>query len=59
MGGGVEYAFAPNWSAKIEYNYMDFRNESYIFPFHVNIGPGITVNAHADIDQRLHLIKFG
>jgi outer membrane immunogenic protein len=24
LGGGVEYAFAPNWSAKIEYKYMDF-----------------------------------
>jgi outer membrane immunogenic protein len=23
-GGGLEYAFTPNWSAKIEYLYMDF-----------------------------------
>ena len=23
---GVEYAFLPNWSAKIEYNYIDYRN---------------------------------
>jgi outer membrane immunogenic protein len=58
-GAGVEYAFAQNWSAKIEYNYMDFRNESYIFPFSVNIGIPVTVNAHADVDQKLHLIKFG
>ena len=24
LGGGIEYAFAGNWSAKVEYNYMDF-----------------------------------
>jgi outer membrane immunogenic protein len=26
LGTGWEYAFAPNWSAKVEYNYMDFGN---------------------------------
>ena len=23
VGGGVEYGFAPNWSAAVEYNYVD------------------------------------
>jgi outer membrane immunogenic protein len=23
LGGGVEYAFSPNWSAKVEYGYVD------------------------------------
>jgi opacity protein-like surface antigen len=37
LGGGVEYAFAPNWSAKIEYDYINFTlggvpfNECFIF----------------------------
>ena len=31
VGAGWEYAFAPNWSAKIEYNYMDFGNKSPSF----------------------------
>ena len=26
VGAGVEYAFAPQWTAKLEYNYMDFGN---------------------------------
>jgi outer membrane immunogenic protein len=24
LGGGLEYAFTDAWSAKIEYNYLDF-----------------------------------
>jgi outer membrane immunogenic protein len=26
LGGGVEYKFAPNWSAKVEYMHFDFGN---------------------------------
>ena len=26
---GVEYAFLPNWSAKIEYNYIDYGTRSF------------------------------
>jgi outer membrane immunogenic protein len=28
VGGGWEYKFAPNWSAFVEYNYMDFGTSS-------------------------------
>ena len=28
IGGGWEYAFTPNWSAKIEYNFLDFGNDT-------------------------------
>ncbi len=31
VGAGFEYAFAPGWSAKIEYNYMDFGSYRVIF----------------------------
>jgi outer membrane immunogenic protein len=27
VGAGVEYMFAPNWSVKAEYNYIDFGNK--------------------------------
>lgn len=30
-GAGVEYKFAPNWSVKLEYNYMDFGHRSVEF----------------------------
>jgi len=28
IGGGLEYLFTPNWSAFVEYNYMDFGSKS-------------------------------
>jgi outer membrane immunogenic protein len=29
VGGGLEYMFAPNWSAKIEYMYANYSSENY------------------------------
>ncbi len=31
-GGGVEYAFAPHWSARLEYLYSKFDNANVTFP---------------------------
>ena len=31
-GGGVEYAFAPHWSARLEYLYSKFENTNVTFP---------------------------
>jgi outer membrane immunogenic protein len=33
IGGGLEYMFAPNWSAKAEYMYADYGNETYLGGF--------------------------
>jgi hypothetical protein len=63
IGAGVEHAFCQNWSAKIEYNYMDFDTESLgtaADPADVVSGAGryapclgsSTINA--DITQRIH-----
>jgi len=49
VGGGVEYAFAPQWSAKVEYNFMDFGTKSYSF------APGFST----DIDQKVQEVKVG
>lgn len=32
IGGGVEYAFTNNWTAKIEYQYIDLEGSSYTIP---------------------------
>lgn len=32
VGAGLEYMFAQNWSAKIEYQFYDFGSASFIAP---------------------------
>ncbi len=32
VGAGVEYMFAPNWSAKAEYQYYDFGDSRFLAP---------------------------
>ncbi|OJU24977.1 MAG: hypothetical protein BGN91_09415 [Nitrobacter sp. 62-13] len=32
VGGGLEYLFTQNWSGKIEYQYYDFGNVTYLTP---------------------------
>jgi outer membrane immunogenic protein len=29
VGGGIEYGFAPHWSAKLEYDYVKFKTSNY------------------------------
>jgi outer membrane immunogenic protein len=53
LGGGIEYAFGGAWSAKVEYNYMDFGTRNYVWATPVVFGTS------TDIRQSLHAIKFG
>ncbi len=54
VGAGVEWAFAPNWSAKLEYNYMDFGREN------VNFSGAFAGSTFTDrIDQQVHVVKAG
>jgi outer membrane immunogenic protein len=48
LGAGVEYGFTPNWSAKLEYNFLDFGTER-------RTAGGFTV----DNDLTTHLVKAG
>jgi outer membrane immunogenic protein len=32
VGAGVEYAFAPNWSVKFEYDYLGLGNRTFVIP---------------------------
>jgi outer membrane immunogenic protein len=52
VGAGVEYAFAPSWSAKLEYNFMDFGRQGNTFT-------GAVVPFNTDIDQFVHVLKVG
>ena len=48
IGGGVEYGITPNWSAKVEYNYLDFGTDRLDF-----------AGAIEDITQHSHTVKIG
>jgi outer membrane immunogenic protein len=53
FGTGIEYAFLSNWSAKIEYNYIDFGHKNYTFDI------GDFVFFDTKINERMHVIKGG
>ena len=62
VGFGTEWQITPNWSAFVEYNYIEFdkKNEAFL----LNLGPanalvpgGITVNA--DLKNTLSVAKVG
>ena len=53
IGGGAEYGFAPNWSARVEYSYYDFGSKTYTFT-----AAGSPAEDLA-IDQQIHAVKFG
>jgi outer membrane immunogenic protein len=52
VGAGVEFGFWNNWSAKLEYNFIDFGTERYSFTV-----AGAT--APVDIESQIHVFKAG
>jgi outer membrane immunogenic protein len=51
VGGGLEYMFAPNWSAKLEYQYYNFGSTTF------TAGPADVVGARFRDDE--HTVKAG
>jgi outer membrane immunogenic protein len=52
-GAGIEYGFAPNWSGKIEYDYMDFGTQRTTFNF-IGLPAGIS-----DVRSTVSVVKAG
>jgi outer membrane immunogenic protein len=62
IGTGIEYALPGNWSAKIEYNYMDFGSKDFAFntvPATALIPGGAGLLDRFSITERIHAVKFG
>jgi outer membrane immunogenic protein len=53
IGAGLEYGFSPNWSAKVEYNYLDFGTDRVTFV------PLAGASFLRDVDQQIHAVKVG
>jgi outer membrane immunogenic protein len=47
VGGGIEYGLAPNWSAKIEYDYLDLGTDVLMVP------------PSTKVDTQVHTLKMG
>jgi opacity protein-like surface antigen len=64
-GVGVEHAFFGNWSAKLEYNYLNFRLQDAIVSGIQNINlPPTLVGSIGSVEtvsvrNEIHLVKFG
>jgi outer membrane immunogenic protein len=52
LGAGIEYAFTPNWSGKIEYNFIDFGNKTPTFCEGGDC-------AQIRINQQIHTVTVG
>lgn len=52
VGGGLEYMFSPNWSAKVEYQYFNFDNTT-ITTLGFNTGTGLSYR------DDFHTVKVG
>jgi outer membrane immunogenic protein len=53
VGGGIEWGFAPNWSAKLEYNHVDFGSKN------ITIVSSITGTSFVSSSERLDIVKAG
>jgi outer membrane immunogenic protein len=56
-GGGVEWAFTPEWSVKLEYDYYGFGTRSLLFIDNVTLGGN--PNSPANIHQTIQTVMLG
>nr|WP_275945543.1 outer membrane beta-barrel protein [Bradyrhizobium sp. BRP22] len=69
LGAGIEYAFLPGWSAKLEYDYFDFGRQDVTLPVsvasRVQTGDGapgafaVGATTPVSFKQQLHTIRVG
>lgn len=57
-GAGVEYALTRNWSAKLEYDFMDFGTQQHVFDTTMVGVPG-TVSSTITVREQIQTAKFG
>jgi len=55
-GGGIEHFFSPNWSAKIEYNYVDLGSTSENFSV---INGFNSLTFRENVEHKLQIVKVG
>jgi opacity protein-like surface antigen len=53
VGLGLEYAFSPAWSGKVEYDYLNFANKKVAF------SDGLGNTSSVGLSQSVNLVKIG
>jgi outer membrane immunogenic protein len=63
FGAGVEYAFAPHWSAFIEYDYLDFgtrdENSTHVLSLPNNVPARFVIPIQTNVTERFNVVKVG
>jgi outer membrane immunogenic protein len=63
FGAGVEYAFAPHWSAFIEYDYLDFgtrdENSTHLLSLPNNVPARFVIPIQTNVTERFDVVKAG
>jgi outer membrane immunogenic protein len=58
-GAGVEWAFASNWSAKVEYNYLGLDNRTFIVPAGTVPPLFLAGDTFTQSNRNIQLVKVG
>jgi outer membrane immunogenic protein len=62
VGAGAEYAFAPNWSVKAEYLYVDLGTQSYRSPLVAAVAPAAVGPGYSwttSVRERDNIVRVG
>jgi outer membrane immunogenic protein len=59
LGFGTEWMFARNWTAFIEYDYIEFDKKNEAFPINPLLTGGANVIVNADLKNKLSIAKVG
>lgn len=59
VGFGTEWQITPNWSAFVEYNYIEFDKKNEAFGLNPLLTPGFAVTINADLKNTLSIAKVG
>jgi outer membrane immunogenic protein len=61
VGAGIEWAFAPNWSAKVEYSFLGLDDRTFIAPVGFTSPAGFlfTGNSLIERNRDIQMVKVG
>jgi outer membrane immunogenic protein len=56
VGAGIEWAFLPNWSAKVEYNYLGLDDRTFVVPAG---SPFLAGDIFTQSNRNIQILKVG